>query len=74
MTVLVDKAFLICSDRVWVVEVHGKGPKGGGIEWTVTFNPDRTVRCGYQYKPPMGYTLEHLIPYEIKEAARRELL
>jgi hypothetical protein len=70
----VDKAFLIRSDRVWIVEVHGKGPKGGKIEITVTFDVDKTIKCGYYYSPATGYLLEHLIPYEIKEAARRVLL
>lgn len=57
-----------------MVEVHGTGPKGGKIEWTVTFDVDRMIKCGYCYQPPLGYQPEHLIPYEVKEAARKELI
>ena len=55
-----------------MVEVHATGPRGGNIEFTVTFGLDNAIRCAYQYVPERGLFAEHLIPFEIKEAARRE--
>lgn len=55
-----------------MIEVHCLGPKGGKQEWVVTFNVDNSVRCGYQYLPEHGYQPEHLVPMEIKDAARKE--
>lgn len=52
------------------VEVISSGPKGGKIEWCVFFARNGTIKHGYQYVPERGYHAEHLIPTEIKDAAR----
>ncbi len=57
-----------------MVEVHANGPRGGKIEWTVTFGLDNRVKCGYCYSPHTGYQPEHLIPLDIKDAARKEYM
>jgi hypothetical protein len=55
-----------------MVEIHAVGPKGGKIEWTVTFGVDNAIRHGYCYLPHSGFQPEYLIPMEIKDAARKE--
>lgn len=55
-----------------MIEVHATGARGKKIEWTVTFVVDNKIGFGYQYVPETGYQAEHLIPFEIKQAARKE--